>query len=115
MNTRFLSGNLNGMECVMYYIVKYMKCYVDYILNIHIWKDVKPSWSSRSVHASLLFDRRADTVRVYTFKHWPVDVVQKWVENLCVLLCVVKRLSKRWQDSSYDQCCYLFHILVSYS
>jgi len=30
-----------------HYIVEYMKCYIDYILNFCIWMDVKPSWSSR--------------------------------------------------------------------
>jgi len=46
------------------YIVEYMKCCIDYILNICICMDVKLSSSSRWVRASLLYDKKADTVPV---------------------------------------------------
>jgi len=39
-----------------YYIVEYMQCYIDYILNFCIWMDVECFWSSRWVRAFLLYD-----------------------------------------------------------
>jgi hypothetical protein len=47
-----------------HYVVEYINCYIDYILNFSVWMDMKLSWFSRWVRASLLYDRRADKVPV---------------------------------------------------